>query len=167
MIKYWFLCVCVSSSLCLASKPSCLISTQLGWVIQLYYIYIYWASITFVFTKGDRKVSECTVHHCLLHMELHGCTGGLVWWIFFLFFYITWMAGCVCLPGERVAPGFTMGRKQCWGCSVMLWPLFCVGSCHACGWYFDTDHLTKHSFRPCTCFHGDGAPWWLWPLSAE
>ena len=29
------------------------------------------------------------------------------------------------LPGEEIAPGRTMGRKQAGGGSVMLWAMFC------------------------------------------
>ncbi len=35
-------------------------------------------------------------------------------------FYIMWMAGCVCSPGEEMAPGCTMGRG-----SVIFWAMFC------------------------------------------
>ena len=30
-----------------------------------------------------------------------------------------------CLPGEHMAPGCTMGRRQAGGVSVMLWAIFC------------------------------------------
>ena len=45
-----------------------------------------------------------------------------------VFFYITWMAGCVCvccLLGEHMAPRCTMGRRQAGRGSVMLWATFC------------------------------------------
>ena len=33
---------------------------------------------------------------------------------------------CVCLlPGEEMAPGCTMGRRQAGGGSLILWALFC------------------------------------------
>ena len=41
-----------------------------------------------------------------------------------------------------------------------------LGSCHPCGCYFDTHQLPQHCCRPCTPFHGNHIPWWLWPLSA-
>ena len=41
-----------------------------------------------------------------------------------------------------------------------------LGSFHPCGCYFDMYHLPKHCCRPCTPFHGNSIPWWLWPLSA-
>ncbi|KAK3553071.1 hypothetical protein QTP86_031172 [Hemibagrus guttatus] len=62
------------------------------------------------------------------------------------------------LPGEHVASGCTMGsrRRQCHALgNVMLGNL---GSCHPCGYYFDTYHLPKHCCRPCTPFHGNAIP---------
>ena len=41
-----------------------------------------------------------------------------------VFFYDTWM--CVRrLPGEHMAPGCTMGKRQAGEGSVMLWVMFC------------------------------------------
>ena len=87
-----------------------------------------------------------------------------------VFFYITWMAGaCVSLTwgtrGTRIHYGKKASRwRQCDGLgSVLLGNLW---SCHSCGWYFDMYHLPKHCCRSWAPFHGDGIPWWLWPLSA-
>ena len=30
-----------------------------------------------------------------------------------------------CLPGEEMAPGYTLGRRKASGGSVMLWAMFC------------------------------------------
>ena len=43
---------------------------------------------------------------------------------FLLHHVVGWV--CVhCLPGEDIAPGCTMGRRQASGGSVMLWAMFC------------------------------------------
>lgn len=41
-----------------------------------------------------------------------------------------------------------------------------LGSCYICGSCFDTSYIRKHCCRPRTSFHGNGVPWWLWPLVA-
>ena len=45
----------------------------------------------------------------------------------YVFFYIMWMARCVCIAylWEHMAPGCTMGRRQAGGGSVIFWAMFC------------------------------------------
>ena len=51
--------------------------------------------------------------------------GGLVWWITFSFTSHGWLVHVCRLPGEHVAPEYTMGRRQAGGGSVMVWAVFC------------------------------------------
>ncbi len=101
---------------------------------------------------SDGKVSEYTVHHSLLCMgpqtsqgahadpcplpkaptvsiktgpQNNGRPGGLVWWITFYLHHVDGLVHVRCLPGEHMAPGGTMGRRQASGGSVMLWTMFC------------------------------------------
>ena len=106
---------------------------------------------------SDRKVSEYTVHHSLLRMELHSCRPVRVpmltpvhrrkrqqWarehqnWTTeqwkkvawsdesrFLLHHVDGRVRVRRFPGEHMAPGCTMGRRQAGGGSVMLWAMFC------------------------------------------
>ncbi|XP_051512983.1 uncharacterized protein LOC127417191 isoform X1 [Myxocyprinus asiaticus] len=63
------------------------------------------------------------------------------------------------LPGEEMAAGCTMGRRQAGGGSVMLNVLLGnLGSWHSCGCYFDTYQLPKDCCRPRTPLHGNNIP---------
>ncbi|KAK3535736.1 hypothetical protein QTP70_020983 [Hemibagrus guttatus] len=84
------------------------------------------------------------------------------------------MAGCVCcLPGEYIAPGCTMGKRQAGRGSVILWAMFCwetlgpaihVVVTLRCTTYLSTvsDHV--HPFMEtvfpdgCVVFQEDNAP---------
>ena len=69
-----------------------------------------------------------------------------------IFFYMTWMTGCVCH-----IPGGTHGTKMYCGRKASRWRL-CdalgnvllgnLGFCHPCGCYFDIYHLPMHCCRP-------------------
>ena len=71
-----------------------------------------------------------------------------------VFYYIRWMAGCVCLSltlgthGTRMHYGKKASwRRQCDAFGNVL--LGNLGSCHPCGCYSDMYHLPKHCCRPC------------------
>ena len=94
--------------------------------------------------------------------------GGLVWYIMFSFTSRGWPGVCAShtwgTHGTRMHYGKKGGRRsQCDALGNIL--LGNLGSCHLCGCYSDTYHLPKHCCRPCTLFHRNGIPWWLWPLS--
>ena len=64
------------------------------------------------------------------------------------------------LPGEVMAPGCTVGRRQAGGGSVMLWAMFCWETLGP-AIHVDvnlTCHLPKHRCRPGTPIHGNGIP---------
>ncbi len=77
-------------------------------------------------------------------------------------FLLHHLDGCVrCLPGEHMAPGCTMGRRQAGGGSVMLCGMFCwetLAPVMHVDFTFTHDHLPKHCYRPCATFHGNGIP---------
>ncbi|KAK3554377.1 hypothetical protein QTP70_023086, partial [Hemibagrus guttatus] len=57
------------------------------------------------------------------------------------------------IPGENMAPGCTMGRKQAGEGSVMLWTMFCW---ETLGPAIHVDvTLTRTTCKPCTPFHGN------------
>lgn len=70
--------------------------------------------------------------------------------------------GWVCmyhLPGEEMAVGWTMGRRQAGG-----------GFWHSCGCYFDTYHLPEDCFRPLDVsglFQQSNAPWYYAKMVKE
>ena len=73
------------------------------------------------------------------------------------------------LPGEVMAPGCTVGRQQAGGGSVMFWAMFCWETLGpAIHVDVNLTHVTsqQHRCRPGTPLHGNGIPWWQWPLSA-
>ena len=104
---------------------------------------------------SDWKVSDYTVHHSLLCMGLHShravrvpiLTPNHRWehqqwahehqnWTTEQWKKVVWSdESCFLLhhvdgrvrrlPGEHMAPGCTMGRRQAGGGSVMLWAVFC------------------------------------------
>ena len=63
-------------------------------------------------------IERCQNTQCIAVCCVGGCSH----------FLLHHMYGWVCvrqLPGEHMAPGCTMGRRQAGGGSVMLWAMFC------------------------------------------
>ena len=54
--------------------------------------------------------------------------------------------------------------RQCYALGNVL--LGNLGSWHSCGGYSDMYHLLRGCGRPHRPLHGNGVPWWPWPLEA-
>ena len=88
--------------------------------------------------------------------------GGLVWWIMFSHGWPgaspTWGTHGTRMHYWKKASR----RRQCDASGNAL--LGHLGSCHPCGCCSDMYHLPNQCCRPCTPFHGNGVPWWLWVM---